>query len=78
MAQETLNGLLQYVLQTLSEEDKKWFTRQLVDNVRAQEMDKPYTWDEARERLATSRKQFSEGKFLTHEDVIHAQMKVAV
>ena len=32
MAQETLNGLLQYVIQTLSPEDKKWFARQLVDD----------------------------------------------
>ena len=34
MAQETLNGLLQYVLQTLSPEDKIWFSQQIEQDVR--------------------------------------------
>ena len=77
MAQETLNGLLQYVIQTLSPEDKKWFTRQLIENVYEKEA-KPFTWEEARERLSISREQFRQGKYLTHEELMHSQLKEAV
>ena len=78
MAQETLNGLLQYVIQTLSPEDKQWFARQLVDDAFEQEPVTPYTWDVARERLAISREQFRQGKCLTHDEVMHTQFREAV
>ena len=78
MAQETLNGLLQYVIQTLSPEDKQWFARQLVDEAFDQEEVKSFTWDEARERLAVAREQFRNGQYLTHEEVMHAQFRTAV
>lgn len=78
MAQETLNGLLQYIIQTLSPEDKQWFARQLVDNTFENEPVKPYTWDEARERLETAREQFRQGKYMTHDEVMHSQMRAAV
>ena len=78
MAQETLNGLLQYVIQTLSPEDKQWFARQLVDDAFEKEQIEPYTWEEARERLATAREQFRQGQYLTHDEVMHSQIKEAV
>ena len=78
MAQETLNGLLQYVIQTLSPEDKQWFARQLVDDAFEKEPMEPYTWEEARERLATAREQFRQGQYLTHDEVMHSQMKEVV
>ena len=34
MAQETLNGLLQYVLLTLPLEDKVWFSQQMEQDIR--------------------------------------------
>jgi len=34
MAQETLNGLLQYVLMTLPLEDKIWFNQQMEQDIR--------------------------------------------
>ena len=34
MSQETLNGLLRYVLLTLPLEDKVWFTQQLEQDIR--------------------------------------------
>lgn len=34
MAQETLNGLLQYVLKTLPLEDKVWFSQQMEQDIR--------------------------------------------
>ena len=34
MAQETLNGLLQYVLTTLPFEDKVWFSQQMEQDIR--------------------------------------------
>ena len=78
MAQETLNGLLQYVIQTLSPEDKQWFARQLVDNAFDQEEVHPLTWDEARERLAVAREQFRHGQYMTHDEVMHAPIRDAV
>lgn len=78
MAQETLNGLLQYVIQTLSPEDKQWFARQLVDDAFEQDQVKPYTWDEARERIATAREQFRQGKYMTHEEAMHSTIREAV
>lgn len=78
MAQETLNGLLQYVLQTLSPEDKQWFAIQLVNNAFHDDAVTPYTWDEARERLTTSREQFRQGQYLTHEEVMQTQMSAVV
>ena len=78
MAQETLNGLLQYVIQTLSSEDKQWFARQLVDEAFDQEQVEPFTWDEARERLAVAREQFRNGQYLTHEEVMHGKLSEAV
>ena len=78
MAQETLNGLLQYVLQTLSPEDKQWFAIQLVNNAFQDDAASPYSWDEARERLAVSREQFRQGHYLTHEEVMQTQMSAVV
>ena len=34
MAQETLNGLLQYILKTLPYEDKVWFSQQIEQDIR--------------------------------------------
>ena len=34
MAQETLNGLLQYILSTLPLEDKVWFSQQMEQDIR--------------------------------------------
>ena len=78
MAQETLNGLLQYVIQTLSPEDKQWFVRQLVDDAFSQDQAQPYTWDEARERIAIAREQFRQGQCMTHDEVMHSPMRAAV
>ena len=30
----------------------------------------PYTWDEARERIAIAKQQFASGQFQSHEDVM--------
>ena len=38
----------------------------------------PYTWDEARERLATAQSQFANGQYQTHEDVMKPRHKEAV
>ncbi len=33
----------------------------------------PYTWDEARERLATAQSQFANGQYQSHEEVTRPQ-----
>ena len=38
----------------------------------------PYSWDEARERLAVAREQFRTGQFQAHEDVMQQRQKVAI
>lgn len=40
MAQDTLNGLLQYVLLTLPLEDKVWFTQQMEQDIRRLQAEK--------------------------------------
>ena len=38
----------------------------------------PYTWDEARNRLATAQTQFANGQYKSHEEVMQPRKKGAV
>ncbi len=64
MAQETLNGLLQYVLITLPLEDKVWFAQQMVADIHRQQI----VEDEyLRQALERSRQDIAAGKVYTQE-----------
>lgn len=38
----------------------------------------PYTWDEARERLATAQSQFANGQYKSHEEVMQPRQRETV
>ena len=66
MAQETLNGLLQYILTTLPIEDKIWFIQQMEQDVHRlkSEEDEVDLLDRAVER---SLEEVAAGRFYTEE-----------
>ncbi len=64
MAQETLNGLLQYVLVTLPLEDKVWFAQQMEADIRQrQNAEDEYL----RQALEHSRQDIAAGRVYTQE-----------
>jgi len=64
MAQETLNGLLQYVLITLPLEDKVWFAQQMEADIRQrQNAEDEYL----RQALECSRQDIAAGRVYTQE-----------
>ena len=64
MAQETLNGLLQYVLITLPLEDKVWFAQQMEADIhRQQSAEDEYL----RQALERSRQDIAAGRVYTQE-----------
>ena len=77
MAQETLDGLLQYLLATLNYDNRIWLSQQLVEP-QSEAQASPYTLEEARERLATAQEQFRTGQFQAHEDVMQPRKRTAV
>lgn len=64
MAQETLNGLLQYVLITLPLEDKVWFMQQMEADIhRQQDVEAEYL----NQALENSRQDIAAGRVYTQE-----------
>ena len=63
---------------TLPLQDKEWFARQLEEDIRQQQAASPYTWDEARERLAVAKEQFRTGQYRSHAEVMQPRKRVAV
>ena len=66
MAQETLNGLLQYIILTLPLEDKKWFAQQLEEDIRIQ-VEKPETPEELKAELRQAYQDAVEGRVYSQE-----------
>ncbi len=68
MAQETLNGLLQYLLATLSYDNRKWLSQHLIEPQTKEEVT-PYTMAELNARLDESERQIAAGNVCSTEDV---------
>lgn len=70
MAQETLNGLLQYILLTLPLEDKKWFAQQLeADILKHGSAEDGYsTPEELKQRLLSAYQDAEEGRVYSQEE----------
>ena len=84
MAQETLNGLLQYVLLTLPLEDKVWFKEQMEDDIRRLQAE---TEDEQmmHRHLDKALQDIADGKVYTQEqahqmmnDFVQSKIRVTV
>ena len=76
MAQETLNGLLQYVLLTLPLEDKVWFSQQMEQDIRRlqAEQDEVDAIDQA---VEMSLQDVAAGKYYTQEQAKQARTQFA-
>ena len=76
MAQETLNGLLQYILTTLPLEDKVWFQQQMEQDIRRlrSEQDETEAIDEA---VELSLEDVKAGRFYTQEQAQERRAQLA-
>ena len=76
MAQETLNGLLQYILTTLPLEDKVWFQQQMEQDIRRlrSEQDEIDAIDEA---VEMSLDDVKAGRFYTQEQAQNQRAQLA-
>ena len=76
MAQETLNGLLQYVLLTLPLEDKVWFSKQMEQDIRRlqAEQEEINAIDQA---VDMSLQDVAAGRFYTQEQAKQARAQFA-
>ena len=76
MAQETLNGLLQYILLTLPLEEKVWFNQQMEQDIRRlrAEQEEADAIDSAVER---SLQDIASGRFYTQEQARQHRSQVA-
>ena len=77
MAQETLNGLLQYLLATLSYDNREWLSRHLIEP-QAGDGVVPYTIAEINARLDESERQIATGQVCSSEEVFADLRKMAV
>lgn len=70
MSTATLNGLRDYLYDTLSPANLIWLGTQLAERGRMQEKPlKPYTKEELVARIERSEQQFAEGKYKTSEEL---------
>ena len=70
MSTATLNGLRDYLYDTLSPANLIWLGTQLMEHGRMQEKPlKPYTKEELLARVERSERQFAEGKYKTSEEL---------
>ena len=76
MAQETLNGLLQYLLATLSYDNRAWLSQHLIEP--QEEAVAPYTMEEINARLDESERQIAAGQVYTTEEVMSGLRNLAL
>lgn len=69
MSEATLTSLLEYLYGTLTPNNMRWMGERLIEYADGEEL-KPYTIEELHERIAKSERDFAEGHFYTHDDVL--------
>ena len=69
MSTATLEGLRDYLFDTLSPSNMLWLSTQLA-NYAKQEEQKPYTMEEIRSRIAQSERDIAEGRVYDFDDVM--------
>ena len=77
MAQETLNGLLTYLLGALSYDNRRWLAEHLVEP-QVEEKVVPYTWEKINQRLDESEREIAAGICYTNEEVMDDLRKIAL
>ena len=76
MAQETLNGLLQYVLTTLPLEDKVWFSQQMEQDIRRLRIEQDET-DAIDSAVDMSLEDITAGRVYTQEQAKERRAQLA-
>ena len=76
MAQETLNGLLQYVLLTLPLEDKVWFKQQMEQDIRRLQAEQDET-DLIDQAIDMSLEDIEAGRVYTQEQAKQMRAQLA-
>ena len=69
MSRVTLTNLRDYLYGTLTADDMMWLAEELKRYVCNAERLKPYTIEELHARIAKSEQDFSEGRYLTSEEL---------
>lgn len=72
MSETTLTSLLEYLYGTLTPSNQRWVAEHLRQHADQEEkaLLKPYTMEELDARLDQSERDFAEGHYHTHEDVL--------
>ena len=72
MSEATLTNLLQYLYGALTPSNQRWLAAHLVEHADIQEAEdlKPYTIEELHERIAQSERDFAEGNYYSHDEVM--------
>jgi len=76
MAQETLNGLLQYILTTLPLEDKVWFSQQMEQDIRRLRIEQDET-DAIDSAVDMSLEDITAGRVYTQEQAKERRAQLA-
>ena len=76
MAQDTLNGSLQYVLLTLPVEDKVWFTQQMEQDIRRLQAEKDAA-DMIDKAVEMSLEDIAAGRVYTQEEAKQKRVQFA-
>ena len=76
MAQDTLNGLLQYVLLTLPLEDKVWFMQQMEQDIRRLQAEKDAA-DMIDKAVEMSLEDIAAGRVYTQEEAKQKRVQFA-
>lgn len=71
MSEATLSNLLEYLYGTLTPRNMLWMAERLTEHAKQEEESvKPYTMEEINARIDQSERDFTEGNYYTHEEVL--------
>ena len=72
MSETTLTSLLEYLCGALSPSNQRWLAEHLIEHADVEESEvlRPYTIEELHERIAQSKRDFAEGNYYTHDEVM--------
>ena len=72
MSEATLSNLLEYLYGALTPSNQRWVAEHLIENANMKEGEdlRPYTMEEINKRIDQSERDFAEGNYYTHEQVM--------
>ena len=64
-----MTSLLEYLYNALTPSNQRWVAEHLIEHADTEDL-KPYTMEEINARIDQSERDFAEGNFYTHEEVM--------